>query len=282
MTATARSALLTLGEQEDVLRVGGQPAGPAQLAAELFPQVPMGRADHVAAVQAGDVFGPPGRRGGQPHGPGPVPLGDQRGVGLAGPQVVADGSGLSRSLARRRRQRPAEGAGPGGRGRAVLDVGGSARPGGQEPGRGEFLVGPHHGRAGQPERRGQGPGGRQPVTVVQLAARDGPDQRVRHLAGPRAVRPGQLQREVDRGGRPGQVPAWTFCSAMASVCRTCPTGWPAAWRRIMAVGGRPLRACFGRRIVRISSQTGGGGAGRRTGGPDGHDRSNRRPGRRRR
>ena len=78
---------------------------------------------------------------------------------------------------------------PGGGAGAVLDVGGSARAGDQEPGRGELLVGAHHGRPGQPERRGQGPGGGQPVAVVDLAAGDGVDQRVRHLAGPGPGRP---------------------------------------------------------------------------------------------
>src|SRR5260370_25664690 len=154
------------------------------------------------AAPAGDILGVPGGRRGQPHGPGPVPFGDQPGVSQAGRWVVPDQAGLARGGRRGQRKRGAEGARPGGGGRALLHVGGSAGPGDQESGRGELLVGADDGRAGQPERGGQGPGGRQPVAVVDLAAGDDLDQRVRHLAGPVAGPAVQVQREVNRGGRP--------------------------------------------------------------------------------
>ena len=180
-------------EQEDVLRVDGEAAGAAQVAGELIAQVREGL---------------PGRRGGQPHGPGPVPCGDQAGVGQAGPQVIGDRAGRPRGGGGGARWYRVGGAGryraerarPGGGARPALDVGGPARAGDQEPGRGELLVGAHDGGPGQAERRGQGPGGRQPVAVVDLAAGDGVDQRARHLAGPGPAPPVEVQREVDRGG----------------------------------------------------------------------------------
>ncbi len=90
-------------EQEDVLRVDGEPAGAAQVTAELIAQVQV------------SVPGRAGRRGGQPHGPGPVPLGDQAGVGVTGPQVVGNRAGLGRGEMHGRRGhgagwRSAEGA----------------------------------------------------------------------------------------------------------------------------------------------------------------------------
>ena len=51
------------------------------------------------------------------------------------------------------------------------------------------------------DRHGRGATYGQEWTLT-LAAGDGVDQRVRHLAGPGAGPPVQVQREVDRGGRP--------------------------------------------------------------------------------